>query len=192
MNLRFIPNALTIARIAVVPPLVWLLFVGEFKWALALAVFAGLSDLLDGWLARRYNWQSRFGSLTDPLADKLLMVAGYVTLGWLGELPVWLVVLVISRDGVIVFGGLIYHLRFEPVVAEPTQLSRFNTFCQIFLLWFVLTRLAGLPSPPEVQIGLTWLVAALVIITLLQYVWIWSRRAVRIADLRRNSDHSDS
>lgn len=192
MNLRFIPNALTIARIAVVPPLVWLLLVGEFRWALALAVFAGLSDLLDGWLARRYDWQSRFGSLTDPLADKLLMLAGYVTLGWLGELPVWLVALVIWRDVVIVFGGLIYHLKFERVVAEPTQLSRFNTFCQIFLLWFVLIRLAGFPFPPEAQIGLTWLVGALVIITLLQYVWIWSRRAVHIAESRRNPDHTDS
>lgn len=192
MNLRFVPNALTIARILVVPPLVWLLLVGQFQWALALAVFAGLSDLLDGWLARRFEWQSRFGSMADPLADKLLMVAGYVTLGWLGELPLWLVALVIWRDIVIVFGGLIYHLKFEPVVAEPTQLSRFNTFCQIFLMWFVLLRLAGFPFPPEAQIGLTWLVGAMAIITLLQYVWIWSRRAARIAAERHKSDQQSS
>src|SRR5690625_6463921 len=69
-----------------VPPLVWALLTGHFGWALGLAVFAGLSDLADGWLARRFSWQSLWGSVFDPLADKFLMVASYVTLGWLGEL----------------------------------------------------------------------------------------------------------
>lgn len=188
MNLSFLPNLLTVARMVVVPPLVWLLLIGQYKWALGLAVFAGLSDLLDGWLARRYSWQSRFGGLADPLADKLLMVAGYVTVGWLGELPLWLVAAVIFRDLVIVVGGLIYHLVFEKVKAEPTQLSRFNTFCQVLLLWFVLLRLAGVPLPPEAQIGLVWLVGLLAVATLVQYVWLWGNRAVRISRARRSAD----
>ncbi len=192
MNLSFLPNLLTVGRMIVVPPLVWLLLVEQYQWALALAIFAGVSDLLDGWLARRFGWQSRFGSFADPLADKLLMMAAYLTLGWLGELPLWLIGLVVFRDLVIVGGGMIYHVRFEKVVAEPTQLSRFNTFCQVFLMWFVLVRLAGVPFPPEAQIGLVWLVGFMAVVTLIQYVWIWSMRAARISRQRRPSgnDHS--
>ncbi|MEE4303656.1 MAG: CDP-alcohol phosphatidyltransferase family protein [Wenzhouxiangella sp.] len=193
MNLSFIPNLLTIGRMVVVPPIVWLLLIGEYQWALALAVFAGVSDLLDGWLARRFSWQSRWGGIFDPLADKLLMMASYLTLGWLGELPWWLIGLVILRDLVIVVGGYVYYTRFERFDAEPTQLSRFNTFCQVFLMWFVLVRLAGVPLPPEAQIGLVWLVAVMAFLTLVQYVWIWSGRAVRVSRSRREDDRdSDS
>ncbi|HSH26481.1 MAG TPA: CDP-alcohol phosphatidyltransferase family protein [Wenzhouxiangella sp.] len=192
MNLAFIPNLLTIGRMVVVPPLVWLLLIGEYQWALALAIFAGVSDLLDGWLARRFSWQSRWGSVFDPLADKLLMFASYLTLGWLGELPWWLIALVIFRDLVIVIGGFVYHFRFEHVDARPTQLSRFNTFCQVFLMWFVLVRLAGLPLPREAQIGLVWLVAVMALLTLVHYTWIWTSRAVLVTRARRHSDQDSS
>ncbi len=186
MKLSWLPNLLTIGRMLAVPPLVWLLLGGHFGWALAVAIFAGLSDLLDGWLARRYGWQSRFGGLADPAADKLLMLASYITLAWLTELPWWLVLLVLFRDLVIVIGALVYHLVFEKVQAAPTQLSRFNTFCQVFLMWFVLVRLAGFPLPPEAQIGLVWLVAAMAILTLVQYVWLWSLKAVEVTRRRRS------
>lgn len=188
MKLNFIPNLLTIARILVVPPTVWLLLIGQYQWALGLAVFAGVSDLLDGWLARRYSWQTRWGGILDPLADKLLMMAGYLTLGWLGQLPWWLIGLVILRDLVIVAGGTVYYTRFEQFDAEPTQLSRFNTFCQVFLMCFVLVRLAGVPLPREAQIGLVWLVGFMAIATLIQYVWIWSGRALDVSRSRRSGD----
>jgi len=192
LNFGFIPNLLTIGRMLVVPPMVWLLLVGQYQWALALAMFAGISDLLDGWLARRFSWQSRWGGIFDPLADKFLMMAGYLTLGWLAELPWWLITLVIFRDLVIVVGGYIYYTRFEQFEAEPTQLSRFNTFCQVFLMWFVLTRLAGLPLPREAQIGLVWLVGVMAILTLVQYVWIWAGRAVKVSRSRRQSGRDTS
>lgn len=180
MSLSILPNLLTVARILAVPPLVYLLLEGRFVGALILAVAAGLSDLLDGWLARRFEWQSRFGGLADPLADKFLMLASYLTLAWLGELPWWLVGAVMARDLVIVFGGLIYHLKFEKIKAAPTQLSRFNTFCQVLLMWVVLVRLAAVPLPGELQQGLIWLVAMLAVMTLVQYVWIWSFKAARV------------
>lgn len=192
MNLSLIPNLLTVGRMLAVPPLVLLLIAGEYRWALALAVAAGLSDLIDGWLARRFGWQSRFGGLADPAADKLLMVASYMTLAWLGFLPWWLFVLVIARDLIIVTGGWIYHMYFERLEAEPTQLSRFNTFCQVFLMWFVLIRLAGFPLPPEAQIGLEWLVAFMAIVTLIQYVWLWGLRAVRISRQRRGKQSPET
>jgi cardiolipin synthase (CMP-forming) len=185
VNLSWIPNFLTIARVLAVPPLVMLLVYGQYVWALAVAIFAGLSDLLDGWLARRFGWQSRFGSLADPAADKIMMVACYVTLGVLGQLSVWLIALVILRDLVIVIGGWIYHVRFERLEAQPTQLSRFNTFCQVFLMWFVLVRLAGIPLPPEAQIGLEWLVGFMAVVTMVQYTWLWSNKAAAISRQRK-------
>lgn len=180
MNFSWIPNVLTIGRILAVPPLVWLLLVGYYGWALGVAIFAGLSDLLDGWLARRFDWQSRFGSLADPAADKLLMMASYLTLAWLSYLPWWLVALVISRDVVIVLGSWVYHRYFERLEAEPTQLSRFNTFCQVFLMWYVLVYLANFPLPPEGQVGLEWMVAVLGVATLVQYVWVWGFKAAAV------------
>jgi len=185
VKLAWLPNVLTIGRILAIPPLVILLLSGRYGWALVVAVIAGLSDLIDGWLARRFDWQSRFGSLADPAADKLLMLASYLTLAWLGYLPWWLFVLVVGRDLVIVIGGWVYHRYFESLEAEPTQLSKFNTFCQVFLMWFVLIRLAGFPLPPEAQIGLEWLVAFMAVVTLAQYVWLWSLRAARISRERQ-------
>lgn len=185
MKLAWLPNVLTIGRILAIPPLVILLISGQYGWALAVAVVAGVSDLIDGWLARRFGWQSRFGSLADPAADKLLMLASYLTLAWLGYLSWWLFILVVGRDLVIVIGGWVYHRYFETLEAEPTQLSKFNTFCQVFLMWFVLIRLAGFPLPPEAQIGLEWLVAFMAIATLVQYVWLWSLRAARISRQRQ-------
>lgn len=183
-----IPNLLTVGRILTVPPLVWLLLNGQYQWALALAVAAGGTDLLDGWLARRFGWQSRFGGLADPLADKFLLVASYITLAWLTYLPWWLVALVLLRDLVIVIGGVIYHFVFENVKAEPTRLSKFNTACQVGLMWYVLIRLAmgeRFPLPEPVEYALIALVAVMTAITLLQYVWVWSNKAAVISRSRK-------
>ena len=190
MNASWLPNALTVGRILAVPPLVALLLNEAYAAALAVAIFAGLSDLLDGWLARRFGWQSRFGGLADPAADKLLMMASYLTLAWLGYLPWWLVSLVILRDLVIVLGGWAYHRFFERLEAQPTQLSRFNTFCQVFLMWYVLIYLAGFPLPPGGQVGLEWMVVVLALATLIQYVWLWSLKAAAVSR-RRSASRTD-
>jgi len=92
---RQLPNVLTALRLVLVPPILILLVESRYGIALALVIVAGISDALDGWLARRFGWQSRIGGILDPLADKLLLVGTYVTLGLLGHLPAWLVVLVV-------------------------------------------------------------------------------------------------
>jgi cardiolipin synthase (CMP-forming) len=191
MSWHLIPNILSIGRMLAVPPLVLLLLYGYYGWALLVAIFAGVSDLLDGWLARRYGWQSRFGSLADPAADKIMMVSSYLTLAWLGYLPWWLFGLVILRDLVIVIGGWIYHLKFERLEAQPTQLSRFNTFCQVFLMWYVLVYLAGFPLPAEGQDGLVLLVAVLAAATLVQYTWLWSLKAANISRQRKGDGQTE-
>lgn len=191
MNWHQIPNILSVGRMLAVPPLVILLLTGYYGSALVVAIFAGVSDLLDGWLARRFGWQSRFGSLADPAADKIMMVASYLTLAWLGYLPWWLFGLVILRDLVIVIGGWVYHTQFERLEAEPTQLSRFNTFCQVFLMWYVLVYLAGFPLPAEGQDGLVLLVAVLAVVTMLQYIWLWSHKAAVISRQRKGDGQAE-
>lgn len=189
---RWLPNTLTIARMLLVPVLVVLLILGDYLSALIVALIAGVSDWLDGALARRFNWQSEFGGFLDPVADKLLMVAAYLTLGWLDQLPIWLVVLVVVRDVVIVCGGLYYHYRIERFKGEPTQLSKFNTFCQLLLMWVVLVALAGFNVPVPLLLGLIWLVGALAVATMLHYIVLWSIRAARIVRQRRTDDSQES
>jgi len=184
LSIRDLPNVLTVARLLLVAPLVYLLLSGHYDIALVLAVAAGLSDWVDGALARRFNWQSRFGGVLDPLADKTLMIAVYAALAWLGELPAWLFGLVVVRDLVIVTGGLVYHYRIEPFKAEPTGLSKFNTLCQVMLMWAVLTALAGLGVPELAIRGLVGLVTCTLLATMAQYVFIWGTRAQRIAHRR--------
>ncbi len=177
MKLRHIPNILTAFRFLLVPPVVVLMLKDEFMPALVLFAVAGFSDAVDGFLARRYHWTSRIGGLMDPLADKLLMVSSYLTLGWLGLIPAWLVALVILRDLVIVTGAVIYNARIEQVEATPSVVSKLNTLAQILLVLSVLfsQAVAALPG---------WWIDALiygVLVTIVWsgagYVWTWGRRA---------------
>lgn len=184
LSIRDLPNVLTVARMLLVGPLVYLLLTNQYVAALVLAVISGVSDWLDGALARRFDWQSKFGGVLDPLADKTLMIAVYATLAWLDHLPAWLFWLVVVRDLVIVSGGLIYHYRIEPFKAEPTRLSKFNTLCQVLLMWAILTALAGLAVPPIFIQGLVWVVTFTVLATMFQYVAVWSLRARSIVRQR--------
>jgi cardiolipin synthase len=163
-----------------VGPLVYCLLTGRFQTAFVLAVFAGISDLLDGYLARRYGWMTHFGGVLDPLTDKFLLVSTTLTLAWLEQLPWWLVVIVVLRDLVIVAGGLCYHYLVARITAaRPTTLSKWNTLMQILLVVAVMLNLA-FPhfSGPWIH-WLMYTVAATTIASGVQYVVIWSLRARR-------------
>lgn len=177
MSLSMLPNILTVARIAAVVPLVWLMLAESFGWAFVVAMIAGVSDALDGYLARRFAWQSHFGGWADPAADKLLMSASYVTLAYLQVLPIWLSILVIGKDLFIVLGALSYRRLFGQFKATPTRLSKFTTLSQVIFIWLVLIGLIGFPIPDAWSTGLVVLVAGLTGMTLIQYVVIWGRRA---------------
>lgn len=186
MKPRDIPNLITILRIMLVVPIIWVLAREQYGWALILFAVAGASDGIDGFLAKRYGWTSRLGSLLDPLADKLLQVSCFVVLAWLGHIPIWLVALIVLRDIVIVSGALAYHFRVGPFHAEPTLLSKFNTLAQIVLVLAVIVHAGVWPMP-------VWWIDTLVYIVLfstvssgVQYVVIWGRRA-RIASGRRRT-----
>jgi len=172
-----LPNILTVFRFLLVPPVVYYMLKHEFGPALVLFAVAGFSDALDGFLARRYHWSSRVGALMDPLADKLLMVSSFVTLGWLGLLPYWLVGLVILRDLVIVTGAIIYNARIEQVEADPSIVSKLNTLAQILLVLSVMFS-HSIQTLPQLWIdALIYSVLITIVWSGLGYVWTWGRRA---------------
>ncbi len=180
MRLSLLPNVLTLFRMLAVGPIVYCLLMGLYQAAFVLAVFAGVSDLLDGYLARRYGWMTHFGGVLDPLTDKFLLVSTVLTLAWLEQLPWWLVFIVVLRDLVIVCGGLYYHYLIARITtARPTTLSKWNTLLQILLIVSVMLGLAfPLSSGPWIH----WLMYAVAVTTIasgIQYVVIWSLRARR-------------
>jgi cardiolipin synthase len=177
MSLSWIPNAISLLRIALIVPILMLILRDEYVWALGLFFFAGFSDGLDGYLATRFDWMTRLGGLLDPVADKLLVAGMFITLAWVGQVPAWLAVLVILRDVVIFGGAVAYNFLIEPVEGEPTRVSKLNTVLELLFLLFVVSHGAfGWPDP----ISTTVLGAAIlvtVIISGADYVWSWSRRA---------------
>ena len=181
MKLHLLPNLLTLFRMFSVGPIVFWLLTGEFRAAFVLAVFAGISDLLDGYLARRYGWVTHFGGVLDPLTDKLLLVSTTLTLAWLGQLPWWLVALVVLRDLVIVIGGLYYHYLIARITGStPTTFSKWNTLLQILL---IVSVMFGLAYPQWAGSWTDWLVYIVAVTTVasgIQYVVLWSGRARRL------------
>jgi cardiolipin synthase len=142
MSLRWLPNAITIGRMVLALPLLWALATAQFALAFWLALVAGASDAVDGWLAKRYGWNSPSGGILDPLADKLLLSVCFVGLWWSAHLPGWLVVLVLLRDAVIVAGALVWWRTLGPFTAAPSKLSKLNTLLQILLVAAVLADAA--------------------------------------------------
>lgn len=180
MRASSLPNIISTIRILLVPPVVLTML--DQRWGLALPLFliAGLSDGLDGFLARRYHWTSRLGAILDPIGDKLLMVSSYLVLGWLGLLPLWLVVLVILRDVVIMAGTVIYRFFIGVVVFEPILLSKINTVCQILLVTVTLCVLAGLTILAGLQSFLVYVVLLTTLSSGVAYVVLWGRRAAAV------------
>lgn len=178
--LRHLPNLISLLRIALVLPLLWLIREGHYQDALLIALVAGLSDALDGFLARHFGWQSRLGGLLDPLADKLLLITALLALAMQGNLPAWLVLVVIARDLLIVVGALAYHCLIGRFEAAPTILSKVTTAAQIVLVLTELLRLSQLASvPPALLSALIALAAVLTVASGIHYIIIWSCRAAR-------------
>lgn len=181
MSLKFLPNALCVARMLLVAPLVMLIVDGRYAAALLVLVVAGFSDGLDGFLAKRFDWRTRLGGLLDPAADKLLLVAAFFALSYVGLVPLELALVVVARDVVIVLGAALYQWLIAPVEGEPSAISKLNTACQLAMVFFALTAAAFAWPPP---VSLTVLGAAVVftsIVSGLTYVLRWSGRAWRVA-----------
>ncbi|AWV22341.1 CDP-diacylglycerol--glycerol-3-phosphate 3-phosphatidyltransferase [Roseomonas mucosa] len=132
--LTTLPNAITFVRLCAVPATVWLIIQGRFDLAFLLFLGAGLSDALDGWLARVLDARSSLGAVLDPVADKALLVSSYVALAATGVLPDWLAILVVFRDVLIVGGVVMLRMMGMPPRISPSRLSKANTALQILLV----------------------------------------------------------
>ena len=173
----YVPNLITLVRLALVPLLAWLLLDQRYAAALAVFTVAALSDALDGFIARRYGFASTFGAALDPVADKLAMVVATVLLAWHGVLPLWLAIAIVLRDVVIVSGVIAYKVLIGPLEMKPTRLSKFNTTLEFAaLLLTMAVAAAWIPaglwlSALFVAVGVT------VVLSGAQYVWIGGHKA---------------
>ena len=168
-----IPNLLTLVRIAACPVLVLLLYEGRYDLAFYVFILAGVTDGLDGFIAKRFNCESGFGAVLDPAADKLLIASAYIMLAILGDIPFWLLILVMFRDLVIIVGYLILVVMNYEVPMAPTYSSKINTFMQISLMVGVLLEESGFL---QLSMMLDLLIAGVVVSTVvsgMQYVWQW-------------------
>jgi len=168
-----IPNILTLARIVLVPLVIWLIITHEMTAAFVLFLLAGFSDAADGYLAKRFQWRTELGAYLDPIADKLLLMSIYITLGFSNHLPAWLVIAVVSRDILIIGAFLLSWVLSRPVPIHPLLVSKANTLAQIVLAGLVLAELGlglGLESLVRILVPVT---GALTILSAGAYFWGW-------------------
>lgn len=189
-----IPNLITLGRIFTVPVVFWLLVNNETALAFFVFVAAGISDAVDGYLAKRYNWQTELGAYLDPLADKLLIVSIFVAMGASKQLPSWLVIAVVSRDLMIVTAVLLSWLLGNPVRIKPFIVSKANTTAQLMLASLVLADEAfklGLADLREVMV---WITGTLTILSLGAYLVVWLRhmKGGELLDSARLADRDSS
>lgn len=192
MNRAQIPNVITVIRILLVVPTAWLLWETRYLDALILMSIAGASDALDGWLARRFHWTSRFGAAMDPVADKLLVAVLFVVFTIQGHIPLWVAIIVLTRDFIIMAGAGVYRLLFERISFEPTFVSKANTAMQIIMLLMLLLSLCGFGwlsnlSGLLVDPFVFYILAVLGVSSGIDYVITWGQRAWKNGRLERGA-----
>jgi len=174
MRRNDIPNILTIIRMLLVIPIVYGLLTQHEELAFYILVIAAFTDSIDGYIARQFHWSSRLGSVLDPLADKILMVSVFGVLSYLGEVPFWLLSMVVLREIVLISGTVILHLIIGPYEIHPIKISKLNTFLQI-LLTFLLVFNKSFAVIPTIWIALLmYVVFVTTLVSMLAYMWTWT------------------
>lgn len=183
-----LPNFITLGRVISVPFVFWLLLSGEAKIAFLLFVAAGISDAVDGFLAKRFNWQTTLGAYLDPLADKLLIVSIYIALGARDQIPLWLVIAVVSRDLLILAAVMLSWLLDHPVVIKPLLVSKLNTAAQLVLASTVLADEGFNLGLKPIRMTLSVLTAVLTIASLGAYLRAWLAHMMGVGVIEDGKD----
>jgi cardiolipin synthase len=170
-----IPNLITLGRAFAVPVVFWLLVSGRLQAAFGVFVVAGISDAVDGYLAKRYGWQTTLGAYLDPLADKLLVVSIFIALGVLSLLPSWFVITVVSRDILILIAVVLSWLLAHPVRIKPLAVSKANTAAQLTVAGVVLADGGFGLGLDDLRTALIWITTALTLASLAAYLRAWLR-----------------
>ena len=170
-----LPNLISLARLLLVPLAIWFILGGRYAGAFWVFVVAGISDALDGFIAKRFDRRTRLGALLDPVADKALLVSVYVALGLAHQLWTSLVILVVFRDAMIVGGFLLIQVFAVPKHYDPLYISKINTGVQIALVAFVLARLGIGIDAGVIDKVLSLVVIATTVLSGLSYLVRWAR-----------------
>ncbi len=188
MSLRWLPNFLCVLRMLLAAPTAWFLFHQQYDITIVVFFLAAITDGLDGFLAKRFNWTTELGKILDPLADKFLLVTVFITLAAIGKMPLWLAALVVSRDIVITAGAIVYRRLYGPLIgAAPTLISKLNTVMQIvYVLAVIAVAITAWPFD-NIIVVLAFITAATTLISGADYIITNSKRA---AAMRRNRTNS--
>jgi len=172
--LHHLPNIISIFRAVLVLPIAFLLLDASWAKAAILILIAGISDAIDGYLARRFNWQSQLGAILDPLADKLLIMIVFIIMAYKGIIPIWLSGLVVGRDLIILTGAMAYRWLTKHIDIKPLFISKVNTALQILFVLLLLYHLAVAALPAGLMTISEYAIAAVVIVSGISYVVCWT------------------
>jgi cardiolipin synthase len=179
-----IPNFISLARLIAVPFIVYLILQASYGWAFWVFMLAGVSDALDGYIAKRMDQASNLGSYLDPIADKALLVGVYLTLGHKGLIDDLVVILVVFRDFMIVGGVFLLFIFRNHTKVEPILVSKFNTGAQLVLVTVVLAEAGNEFAVPMLDQTLSWLVIATTILSGAWYLLRWGRQMASVEETR--------
>jgi cardiolipin synthase len=178
---RHLPNLICLFRIVLVWPILVSITRAEYALTLLLFFIAAGSDALDGYLAKRFNWQSDLGKILDPAADKLLLVGVFLVATWYGLIPRWLTIAAVARDVSIPLGALAYRVVCGPIHGKPMISSKINTGFQVLVMLAVISNAAFRFPPQEVCDALEWITLLTILVSGLAYVIEFTRRALQVA-----------
>lgn len=187
---KIIPNILTLLRLALVPFAVFYILQDDLIIAFYLFMFAGITDYVDGYLARRWHVESRFGRISDPIADKALLMGSYIALTYTGHIPEWFMYLIVGRDILIISGAVLVYIFNLPVRLMPFFISKVNTFLQVILVAIVLMadfsfyEVWSHESYEKAMWGLLYITTLTTILSGIEYIFYFMRKNLR-ACLRR-------
>lgn len=171
----YLPNIITITRLLSVPVIIWLIVTGNLFSAFVVFLLAGLSDVLDGFIARRYRWQTELGAYLDPIADKAMLTSVYASLAFHGHVPVWLGILVVSRDLLIVGAVVLAWLLERGIEIRPLLIGKVNTGLQIGLAVAVLADKGLALGWSGYIMALVWVTGGLTALSAFLYLVTWLR-----------------
>jgi len=173
-----LPNIITPVRLALIPVVAYFLVAKAYGLALPIFLVAALTDVVDGYIARRFKLVSALGATLDPIADKLNVLVVTLLLTWQGLIPVWLAIAIVLRDVIITGGALAYRVALGHVEIAPTRLSKLNTFIEFAVLLLVMAAAADWIDSGR-WIATVFLISLVTVVASgAQYVWLWGRKAV--------------
>jgi cardiolipin synthase len=171
-------------------PVTWLLLRGDFRTTMGLFAFAAATDGLDGFLAKRYGWTSELGKILDPLADKMLLVSLFITLAAIDLIPIWLAIAAVARDIIITAGAIAYNSLYGYPHGRPTGVSKLNTLCQIVYVLLVVVNAAFDNVPAGLLMACGALMFVTTVVSGMDYVIVYTRKAVAAHRELRGSTRS--